>query len=509
MFRIFFLLFLLFVGCKKDHASQKEILTKIEDIQARTWQMSDTVQVKKLLIEGLSLSNLIVDDTIQISYSRKMACEYFNHKMFNPYLELTISNLDKAKKLKDSSYIATLLLDKGDYFQSIYKIDSAYFYYRKSLPYHVRNSKHQILTNFQIALMLTKENLDTESETILYQNLQNAIDYGDPEIIYRFYNILGINYTNTNQFDFAIDAFNNALLYNDKIAIEKMVNLKSKNKTKIFLNIAWSYQQAKKYDLAKKYYEKSENEQLKNNEPHNLTFLLINQEKLNRDTNQTINLKNCYKALKVAEENNVQENIVNAKHLIAIAAFKNNDQLLAFKVINEAIELANELRLNLILEEIYTTLKQYDLANETKWLKKLVEIKAIIMNDERQTRNKFAKITYETEVVHQKNIELTKKISNQVIYGVIFSVFIAILFVLFRIRTYNKILKMDQEQKENNLTIFNLMVAQQDMLEKGKSMEKSRLSKELHDGIAGQIYIMRFLTEINLKKDAMPKIEVE
>jgi signal transduction histidine kinase len=508
MFRIFlFSLVVILVGCKQKQPQDK-ILKEIDYIQEHTLKLSDSNQVKPFLIKGLNLVEQISNDTTKINYKRKMTCQYYNHKMFNTYYDLTRENLAVALKLNDSNYISKLYLDVGDFYYNT-EIDSAYFYYRKALPYFRKVNKHYISTQFSIARLLSKENLHMESEAILYQNLQHAIIQGENETLSSIYNILAINYTNTLQFDLAIDALKQSKSYIDKIEIEYKPHSKSILKTRNYTNLGWTYTQKKDFSNAKKYFDLGLKEVKICKENYNKTYLLINIQKLNNAQNKLIDKESCEEVLKLSLENDIQENIVNAKHYLGLVAFQKNDNKTAFKHINEGIVLAKTHRLNEILLEIYTSLSLYDPTNEKKWLRNIIDLKNEMINIERQTRNKFAKITYETEVVHQKNIELTQKISKYLIYGGIFTLFILFVFILFRIRTNNKILKMDQEQKENNLTIFNLLVAQQDMLEKGKSMEKSRLSKELHDGIASQIYIMRFLTELNLNKDAMPKIEVE
>ena len=146
MFRIFFVLCLIIFGCNQKPKPQQQLLKEIEVLQEKTWQTQDSITVKRFLEKGLVLSQKIEDDTTQINYNRKMTCEYFNHKMYEKYIDLTNANLQKALKLNDSNYIAKLLLDKGDYHQVKYQFDSAFYYYRKALPFFNTVNKHQILT---------------------------------------------------------------------------------------------------------------------------------------------------------------------------------------------------------------------------------------------------------------------------------------------------------------------------------------------------------------------------
>ena len=60
-------------------------------------------------------------------------------------------------------------------------------------------------------------------------------------------------------------------------------------------------------------------------------------------------------------------------------------------------------------------------------------------------------------------------------------------------------LRFIQQQQEANEEIYNLMLAQQDKMEEGRTQEKKRISEELHDGILGKLFGTRLsLDSLNM-----------
>lgn len=502
MFRIYFFIVLMFwIGCKQNNKSDVILLKKIEDLQNQSRKISDTLQIKSILEKGISLSNQIKNDTLKISYKRKITCEYYNHNLFKNYFLYSNENLKDAIKVNDSVNIAKLYYDIGDYYQNVYQIDSAYYYYRKALPYYKTVNRDQILTNYELARLLCKENLNLESEVIIFQNLRHAINYGDPEIIQNFYTIQGINYFETQQYDEALETFSKGFFYIDKIEKELINNIKEDYKAQFYFKIGNVYLKKKNYPLASKNFQLSLKTLGKYGNQLILGYTLLKIEELNIIQNKPININNCLKVLEISETNNIQENIVNAKHLLAKIAFKNNDTTTAFKYMNEAASLSKELRLNLIILELYKTLSKNDLKNKLKWLEKIIDLKDEILKQERLTKNKFAKINYDTENVIQKAKKLEKKI-NYVFLFLGFLVLVTLLiFYLNKRKTSLKIKKLDNLQKKANLEVYDLLVEQLDLVEKGKNIEKSRISKELHDGIASDLYSLRLSAEMDFIKN--------
>jgi signal transduction histidine kinase len=501
MFRIFFFIILLFiVSCEKQNVSQDKLITSIEKIQDSTRRISDTTTIKLLLEKGYRIATGFTSDTLQLKYKRKIACEYYNNEIYHHYYDLTKENLQKAKSIKDSSLTAVFYTDLGDYFQNKFQFDSAYFNYRKALTYYKTVNKYQILTNYEIARLLSKESLHVESEIIIFQNLKNALQYGDPEIIHNFYVVLGINYFELSEFDLAINSFNKAFTYIDKIEIELIKNIKKSYKSQYFLKVGNVYKKKQDYIKARHFYNLGL-EQLNDNENKFMYSNLIREiEELNFIENKSLNIANCNKALEISREQKYEDNIVYTLQLLANYYFKNNNRTKGFELLEEALLLAKKNRFQNAIIEIYHIYSQYDKENENRWLKEIIYLKKDILQKERTTRNKFAKIAFETESVHKNFEKLNQTLKTTYIIFIFLVIISTLIFYIHIKRRNNKILRLDKLQKQANIEVYDLLIEQQDILEKGKKIEKSRIARELHDNIVSELYGLRMNAEISAIK---------
>ena len=73
------------------------------------------------------------------------------------------------------------------------------------------------------------------------------------------------------------------------------------------------------------------------------------------------------------------------------------------------------------------------------------------------------------------------------------------IYIIVTQRAKNKRLRFNQMQQEANEEIYNLMIAQQDKIDEGRTHEKKRISEELHDGILGKLFGTRLsLDSLNM-----------
>ena len=125
------------------------------------------------------------------------------------------------------------------------------------------------------------------------------------------------------------------------------------------------------------------------------------------------------------------------------------------------------------------------------------------MNDslqdvERATRDKFARIEFETdEITNQK--EIVSKENNTLymrIYIIsgfgILSLLVIVLWLMNKSqKAKTRELLLKQEQQKANEAIYKLMIGQQQQIDEGKNIEKQRISLELHDGVMGKLSAVR------------------
>jgi len=115
---------------------------------------------------------------------------------------------------------------------------------------------------------------------------------------------------------------------------------------------------------------------------------------------------------------------------------------------------------------------------------------------EKATRNKFARIAYETDEVVEQNTVLSKR-NGYLFGGILFiSLFALLIFIVLRLRIRNKELIYRQKEQNNIQQIQELILQQQTVAAETKTREQDRIAKDLHDGVLNRL----FTTRINLEE---------
>jgi signal transduction histidine kinase len=158
---------------------------------------------------------------------------------------------------------------------------------------------------------------------------------------------------------------------------------------------------------------------------------------------------------------------------------------------------------NLRLLESLELMAKIDPKNSSQYTREYIKLNDSLIREERSTRNKFARIRFETDEFIEQNELLTRQ--RQLWIGIATTLFVLAAFILTTIdqRRKNQKLRFEQAQQKANQEIFNLLLAQNKKVEEGKQLEKKRISEELHDGILGQMLGIRLiLSGLNNKTDS-------
>ncbi|WNH08708.1 sensor histidine kinase [Thalassobellus suaedae] len=175
-----------------------------------------------------------------------------------------------------------------------------------------------------------------------------------------------------------------------------------------------------------------------------------------------------------------------------------------------------------VLRALKMLSKLYE-GNEGKaYLYEHIKLNDSLIDVERASRNKYARIQFETD----QYIKETKRLSTQnILIIAIGSISILVLGLLYFIKlqkTKNNELQYITEQELANQEIYKLMLKQQAKQEEGRLQERHRISEDLHDGILPRLFGTRMgmgfldikgdestLKQYNKFIDEMQKIEKE
>lgn len=454
------------------------------------------------------LTTLLNTDTLKKTYFAKLSLSSLNFGDSLIFRKANSKALEYSKKLKDSSMIAYSYWDLGLFHEKHGLKDYSYRNYSEAYKIFDRinteNSKinsADMLLNMAIMQKDLKDYIGSENDII--DAIKIFIELNKNERLYRCHITLGIVQTNLGEYENAIENYNKALEY-----LKKEGGNFKKNESTILNNIGIVYRDQGNHLLARQNYEKAlqydslyyKNTKLYATLIDNLAYSKFKLE----DHSDLPEL--FHKSLRIRDSLNISVGIViNKLHLSEYHLDKNNVAK-SFEYANQAEELAKEIKSFEHLLDIYNLLSRIEPDDESYYLRKYIQLNDSLVQVDRFTENKFARIKFDTDRYISQNERLSLQNTWIVAISTAIIFFGFLIYVITQQRTRNKELEMEQQQQRANEEIYNLMIDQQDKIEEGRKREKERISLELHDGILGRLFGTRLsLGSLNAKDDTNSK----
>lgn len=406
---------------------------------------------------------------------------------------------------QDSLLIANAHYKIGERYRYSFLGDSAYYHYHKAEKIY-RKLKHNFkiaITLYGIAVIQKDEKDFTGSEVTSVEaiSLLNQLEKTNDANKYKsfLFNNLGLVFDQLEQYDESISYH--------KAALALKENLKGDNKSTIDNsknNLALSYKNSGQYKLALNYYSQIlKNKNLVKNRPDFYALVLDNYAHTLYLSKNEAELPDLYfKALKICDSLNNSaasyNSIIINQHLAEYYNDKNKKDSAKYyaykaKDISEQYHNDDLLKSLLLLSKIETG----NVA--AKYLKDYIALSDSLQKAERNIRNKFARIKYETNQIEQENIRIARERLWLLIISITLIITSFLIYLVVNQRNKNKELKFIQQQQETNEEIYNLMLSQQDNIEEARTLEKKRISQDLHDGVLGRLFGARLsLDSLNM-----------
>jgi two-component system, NarL family, sensor kinase len=198
------------------------------------------------------------------------------------------------------------------------------------------------------------------------------------------------------------------------------------------------------------------------------------------------------KSLQLSRELQSSQGIANSLYNIAYANYFNGNNAVAGKYINEALDIAIKDSVQDVLKNIYIVLSYITAKdNDFKtslWAKhKSDSIQEAVLNEQVVRTTTELEKKYESEkkgkqiILQQSQLEKRKLLN----YVLISSAAALLILSLLGYRTYNQKKKL-QQQRIAELETQQQLTATEAVL-KGEEQERTRLAKDLHDGLGGML----------------------
>lgn len=445
------------------------------------------------------------NDSSKVNALLKLSNEYYYIEDYKLSIKVSKEISPIAESIGDTLNLGKSLYYIGDCFMDSHR-DSAYYYYKESEKIFKKINNHDRLAKvyFNKAYLLYYEGNYVESEIEVIKALSLLRNSKQLKRIYRCYSLQGSNHLELGEYNKALEYFNlsadilkqmkregiekdayydyeitNTIdlctAYDKKGEYKKSIsalneivtksNFKAYPKLKYFVygNLAYSLMKDHQYALSNKYFKQALSLAKKENDELGYLYIVVD----------------------FGEYHLVTKDTLNAKQLF-------EEAYLLSKKLNNGKEILKSLDF----------LSKADKSNAAIYNSEYIRINDSIVKKQRENREKFARIEYETGKVVEEN----KILSNKNILLLLgFTISIAIFLIVIVIRekfSRKKEVQLIQEKKLADEELLNLTKEFQSGLIEARIEEQNRISKELHDGIVNQIYGIRMiLGSLNNKDD--------
>ena len=442
------------------------------------------------LDSALVLVNKFSDkDSLKITNYFKIANRYDALLEYKNYYNTCKEVLRISKLQRDSLSIAKAQYYIGDFFFYTSRNDSAYYYYLEAKKkYDQFGDKYNLAkTMLHIAYvhLYEKDFLGSEAQTIRVLNIANELE--EEELIYECYVNLASSLAGMKNYEKALEYHFKALEKVKKLDLEAELYIPI-FEAQVLNNIGYVYINLNEYSKALENYSKAlQVENFKNLHP------ILYSSILDYSSYAKFKLKNK-DALRGFEESlyirdSINDTAGKIKSRIHLTEFylSQKDTIKALVLNNEAYQLAKESNYNKEVLSALEFLTVTDPANGLKYAQEYITLSDSLNDLERATRNKLARIEYETDEIIQEKQEVINQ--NQLL--IIISLAVLLLGVLFYVflnqRNKQRELILKQDQQKANEEIYNLMLDQQTKISEVRNAEKDRIAKELHDGVMNKL----------------------
>ncbi|MGB7393235.1 MAG: tetratricopeptide repeat protein [Pricia sp.] len=396
--------------------------------------------------------------------------------------------------------------DLADFYRTASFADSAYYHYSEAQKIYqlLKDDKNNaiMLNNMAIVQADIKDYTGSEITTIRAIEILKPIE--DYQQLYTSYNNLGSVAKELKEYDRSLEYYQEALNYLVNLENSSNLELDTKN------NIGMVYQEQGNYEESIAYYEEVlSDKSLQKIYPEEYATVIGNLAYSKSVLNKDADLSNQFtKAIQIQDSLNDAQRISLTHYYFSEYYLDRRDTQQALTQANEALKYAKKANNNERILRTLQLLTRVNPQNSSAYNQRYITLNDSLQEEERQVRDKFARIRFETDEYIAENETLASE--KQLWTGIAFTIFLlgGSAVVIFNQRSKNQKLRFQQAQQAANQEIFNLMLAQKEKEEEGKKAEQKRISEELHDGVLGRMMGSRMvLTGLNQKSDQEAELQ--
>lgn len=428
--------------------------------------------------------------------------EYYDFNLKEGFDKSSKVLLKNSIVASDTINLGKAYRSRGIYYQNSHSLDSSLIYLSKAEKIYFKLNDQKVLSN----IYLNKGVVQSMASDFLGAELSLSRAYSiykdsdNKNNLYATLNQLGLVYNELKEYDKAVFYHTKALETVRKFDLQNAQH----QEAVCYNNLGYLYIKQRNYREAIINFELGLKDNGILNDDPDLYSLLIDNLAYSRlkSSNYDGLPKLFFDALKIRQKLNDPTVIVGSYIHISEYYQQKGDNLLSVKYSRDALNIAKKSQ---IPGNIVLALKQaslVDVKNASQYSNDYIRISDSLQLVERQSKDRFNRISLETDEIIQEKDSLEDKNRNLLYIFVVTFILVALLFVVRAQRARTRELLFKQNQQKANEEIFNLMMSQQSIIDESRDKEKKRLAQDLHDGVLGRMFGLRLnLDSLNSSTD--------
>ena len=506
MRKIFFLIFLtvFLFNCNnhEDKTSKDNYIQRTNIYLKKIENTTSDKEALKLNDTAYKTLDIAKNTTNKRSSLDQIISNYFELGEWDKYKISSQKLLKLSLALGDSILIAKSHRSLGNYYYNEKVLDSSFYHYLKSEKIYQSTN---YIDDYGIVL-LKKGIVQLNANDFLGADLSLRKAYSilnkteDYQRIYATLNGLGAVSSELKEYSRAISYYEKAL---ETIKIGKLQTNEHQEAT-CLNNLGLVYSDLKDYKKAINSYKKAlSNDKLKIQNAELYSIIIDNLAYSELKSNNFVDLPSLFfNSLKFKKELKSQSSKVVVYVHLSEYFSQIKDTAKAIEYAKQAVEGSKKSNIPVFRIASLKQAANVDKKRAVQYSDEYIRISDSLQIAERNSKDRFSKIQFETKEIIQQNDVLENRNRN-LLYGfVITFILVGLLFVVRAQRARTRELLFKQAQQKANEEIFNLMMSQQSIIDESRNKEKKRLAQDLHDGVLGRMFGLRLnLDSLNSSTD--------
>lgn len=484
---VLFLFLLPLYGLAQNQQLETTYLKYLQQAKQDSFSLEARKRFLKIAFNSL---NYTAVDSLRYSHISKIVEATAGLQDSTLFFDFAKEGYALAKALNKPTLLGDAHWNYGSYYLNEKEYDSSYGHYNSAYKYFTaaNNEYYAGKMLYNMAYIAGQTHDYTGAEILLFRCIKMFERQHKAQQLYRCYNLLGNHSDDMEEFDTSLDYYKKAgqlLPYLENTPYYQLQHLN---------NLGVRLYKMNQFAKAIPYFEKAlTHETILKTAPGLWAKLLDNLAFCEVSLGNYGNVAEAMKRAKTLRDSigDMEGQATSNLHFASYYG-KVGDTLRAIAFAKKALWISKEDFLTPEVLQALELLSELDGDHSVSYLEEHIQLDKSLNARDRNLRNKFTAIQYETDKYIAENERLFRQRLWLSIGAVTITVILLLIYGNSRQRAKNKELLFEREQQQYNEDMFLMALNQKTNWEKGRAEERQRISQELHDDIVSRLFTLRF-----------------